>query len=173
MELELHRGKGWSLSHFILLHCGIYHNNKKLNICHFSQKTTYSIFMGSEKEDLQAISINFHIKGATSREQLIHIKKVSKFIFFHKTYVNQESKHHRALWSVIAVKLDPTSALPARAPSAWHGGRNVSCAACSSRRGAHTFAGPSGNTFGEDERNFETSLSAANAALQVIGLAAI
>lgn len=109
MELELHRGKGWSLSHFILLHCGIYHNNKKLNICHFSQKKTYSIFMGSEKEDLQAISINFHIKGATSREQLIHIKKVSKFIFLHKTYVNQESKHHRAPRSVNTVKLDPAS----------------------------------------------------------------
>lgn len=32
-------------------------------------------FMGSRKEDLQTRAINFHIKGARSRELLIHIKR--------------------------------------------------------------------------------------------------
>lgn len=46
------------------------------------------IFMGSKKEALQIIAINFHIKGPRSREQLIHIKRVSKFIFLPLTSGN-------------------------------------------------------------------------------------
>lgn len=43
----------------------------------------------------------------------------------------------------------------------------------SSWPGPHTPGVPSGSTFVEHERNFETSLSAANAPLQAMGFAAI
>lgn len=69
--------------------------------------------MGSEKEDLQTISINFHTKGAKSREQLIHIKKVSDFIVLHETSVNGEPTHygHAALCVPEShARLQPTAA---------------------------------------------------------------
>lgn len=68
--------------------------------------------MGSEKEDLQTISINFHAKGSRSREQLIHIKRVSKFIFLHEASVNGASKHYRAPWSLSAIKSHLAPACP-------------------------------------------------------------
>lgn len=78
--------------------------------------------MGSEKEDLQTISINFHIKGARSREQLIHIERASKLVFLHETSGNQEPKHYQAPWASNAVKSHPASAClraPTSAISCW------------------------------------------------------
>lgn len=54
---------------------------------------------GSRKGDLQTRAINFHSKGARSRELLIHIKRGSKFIFLPCIAGNWESKPSQALGS--------------------------------------------------------------------------
>lgn len=65
--------------------------------------------MGNEEEDLQIISINFHIKGARRREQLIYIKRISKSISLHWTSASRESQHYWRSSALNAVKLHPTS----------------------------------------------------------------
>lgn len=65
--------------------------------------------MGNEEEDLQIISINFHIKEARRREQLIYIKRISKSIVLHWTSASRESQHYCRSSALNTDKLHPAS----------------------------------------------------------------